>query len=65
MMRMLTRPELEDMLQISGASIYRLVKLEQFPPPLKIGLAAVRWHPDDVRDWLESRPKITELDGNS
>ena len=65
MERLITRPELEDMLQISGASIYRLVKIGAFPPPLKIGLSAVRWHPAVIRKWLETRQQITDFDGNS
>ena len=65
MERMLTRPELVEALQISGATIYRLVKIGKFPPPVRIGITAVRWHPADIQKWLESRKQINQIDGNS
>ena len=65
MERLLRRTELEEILGLSRASIYRLIALGRFPAPLKIGISAVRWHPQDVRDWLAARPRITDLNGDN
>ena len=38
------------------SSIYRLMQDGDFPPPVRVGLAAVRWKESDIMGWLESRP---------
>jgi prophage regulatory protein len=37
------------------SSIYRLVKLGQFPAPIKLGARASAWVDSEVRGWITGR----------
>ena len=52
--------EVAAMVRISIPTIYRLVKLKQFPAPIRVGAAAMRWKTEEMRDWLDSRPRTTD-----
>ena len=54
--RLLRRPQVEEITGISHSSIYRLIQDGDFPRPVKVGSAAVRWRSSDITAWLESRP---------
>ena len=54
--RLLRRREVEEITGMSRSSIYRLMQSGEFPPPVRIGPAAVRWRASDITGWLESRP---------
>lgn len=54
--RLLRRREVEEITGLSRSSIYRLMQKDEFPRPVKVGPAAVRWRESDIADWLESRP---------
>ena len=53
---LMRRPEVEKAVDLSCASIYRLMSEGQFPRPIRTGKRAVRWKAEDVADWLDSRP---------
>ena len=55
--RLLRRREVEEITGLSRSSIYRLMQDGQFPRPVKVGSAAVRWRASDITAWLESRPE--------
>ena len=57
--RLLRRPEVERRCQLGRSTIYRLMRLGQFPEPIKIGRRAVRWSEREVEDWMASRPRAT------
>ena len=44
---------------MSRSHIYRLMQKGDFPRPVRIGPAAVRWRESEVNAWVESRPKAT------
>ncbi len=54
--RLLRRRNVEEVTGLSRSSIYRLMQEGEFPRPVKVGLAAVRWRESDITAWLESRP---------
>ena len=54
--RLLRRREVEKITGISRSSIYRLMPDSEFPRPVKVGSAAVRWRESDITAWVESRP---------
>lgn len=57
---LLNRREVETMISLSRSQIYALMKLGQFPQPVKLGLAnnaAVRWYRAEIEDWLSRRPR--------
>ena len=41
---------------MSRSAIYRAMQDRDFPRPVRVGPAAVRWRQSDIVDWLESRP---------
>ena len=54
--RLLRRRQVEEITGLSRSSIYRLMQDGEFPRPVKVGPAAVRWRSSDIKVWLESRP---------
>ena len=47
-------------LSISKATLYRLIKMGEFPPPLQLGGGSVGW-PETVGDeWIQNRPTTRE-----
>ena len=57
--RLLRRRQVEKITGLSRSSIYRLMQDGEFPRPVKVGPAAVRWRASDITAWLESRPVST------
>ena len=46
--RLLRRRQVEEITSMSRSSIYRLMQDGEFPRPVKIGPAAVRWRASDL-----------------
>ena len=57
--RLLRRRQVEKITGMKRSTIYRLMQEGDFPRPVKIGPAAVRWRESEVNAWVESRPKAT------
>ena len=54
--RLMRRREVERIAGLSRSSIYRLMQEGEFPKPVRVGPAAVRWRASDITAWIESRP---------
>ena len=54
--RLLRRRQIEEITGLSRSSIYRLMQTGDFPRPIRVGPAAVRWKASEITAWLESRP---------
>ena len=59
-----TRHQLEKLLQVSPATIYRWIKEGNFPKPLRLGANMVRWKASDIDAWVIAR-EATNLRGDS
>ena len=57
--RLLTRHEVESRCGISRTTVYRLMRLGQFPEPIRVGQRAVRWPESEIEKWLAERPRAT------
>lgn len=57
--RLLRRREVEKITGMSRSSIYRLMNEGEFPRPVRVGPAAVRWKASYIMAWIESRPVAT------
>jgi prophage regulatory protein len=59
--RLLLRlPEVQSMVGLSRATIYRLVGKGEFPYPVKLTRSAVAWKADDVLAWVNSRMPVND-----
>jgi prophage regulatory protein len=54
-MQMLTCRDLQELLKISKATIYRWVEAGEFPKPLHLGASMVRWRSTDIEKWLADK----------
>ena len=55
--RLLRRDEVLTMCGISLSTLNHLVKIGEFPAPVRISKRAVRWWLSEVIAWMESCPK--------
>ena len=55
--RLLRLAEVERLVGLSRATIYRLMRAGTFPEPLRVGPRAVRWPLSAIEAWAASRPK--------
>ena len=53
--KLLRLPQVIDRIGICKASVFRLVKLGQFPAPIRISDRAVAWVESDLDEWIDSR----------
>ena len=54
--RLLRRRQVEEITGMSRSTIYKMMQNGEFPRPVRIGPAAVRWRASDITAWVESRP---------
>ena len=54
--RLLRPREVERITGLSRSSVYRLMQDGEFPRPVRVGHAVVRWSESDIATWMESRP---------
>ena len=59
--RLLRRREVESLVGLKVAQIYRRMALGTFPLPVKLGPRAVRWKSNEIRAWLESQTERAVL----
>ena len=59
MNRLVRMNELSHIVGYKPWSIYRLIRLGDFPRPVKLGQRAVAWRESDINDWIDSR-EVTE-----
>ena len=57
MPRFLRLAEVLRLTQLSKASVYRKIRRGTFPAQVKVGRRGVRWRADEVREWLDTRPR--------
>ncbi len=55
--RLLTKKQLLEIVPFSYPTIWGLMRRGEFPKALRIGEQRVAWREDEVRQWIESRPR--------
>ena len=48
--------DLQDLLNLSRTTIWRLRQAGEFPQPIRLSANAVGWHAHDIYEWLAKRP---------
>ena len=56
--KILKRPAVEAATGLRRSTLYRLISLDMFPPPVRIGLRAVGWREDQINSWIEQRRPV-------
>ena len=54
----LTTDEVLEYVRISHATMYRLMSLDLFPKPIKLGLRKNGWYRSDIDSWLANRARV-------
>ena len=54
---LLTIKQVQDAVQLTRSSLYRLMKEGRFPIPVKVSARANRWRSDELAAWLDARPR--------
>lgn len=57
--RMLRREEVEAFVGLSSSAIYRMMRRDEFPLPVKIGRKAVRWKRSELVEFLDRCPRAS------
>lgn len=60
-MRILSKPQLKELVLYSPQHVARLEKAGQFPKRVQLGPNRVGWVEDEVLDWLQSRMDSREI----
>ena len=55
MNRVIKISEVKDLTTLSNATIYRLIKLGEFPKQLKLAERSSGWLLEEINNWLESK----------
>jgi prophage regulatory protein len=55
--RILRKPELQSMIGLSDASIWRLEKQNRFPKRIRLGGQSVGWFSDEIENWFDIKAK--------
>lgn len=56
--RLLKASEVIELVPFSIQHIYRLMHRGEFPLAVKVGASRVAWKESEVREWIESRPRV-------
>ena len=62
--RLLTRKQLLEIVPFSYPTLWGMMRRGAFPKALRIGAQKVAWREDEIREWIESRPR-QELKGDA
>lgn len=46
----------------SDSALYRAIKEDDLPKPIRVGGRASRWRKSDILDWIDSRPQGLEYE---
>lgn len=57
--RLLNRAAVLARLGITKTTLYRWMREDGFPAPLRCGARAVRWPASELEAWIASRPRAT------
>lgn len=56
--RLLRIKEVCQRVGLCRASVYNMVRRNDFPAPVQVGAQAVRWRSEDIEKWCETRPEV-------
>ena len=57
---LLARPGFPAPLPFSPSTLWRMVRAEKFPTPIKLSANVTAWRVEDVREWLEAQAGVAK-----
>ena len=57
--RLLRLCEVAHVSGMGKSAIYEMIKIGEFPEPVRVGLRAVRWRESEVQHWISTRPSTS------
>ena len=60
--RLIRLLEVEQRFGLSRSTIYRLMREDRFPLPIRVGPRAVRWSLAELEAWVAAQPRATGED---
>ena len=58
--RLIRLPEVLRLTGLSRSTVYRKLKLSQFPEPIQLGPRSVAWRASDILAWIDTRPLVSQ-----
>ena len=58
---LLTIREIAALFRVNISTIYRLVREKQIPAPIRIGSTSTRWRADEIKQYLDERPRSLDV----
>ncbi len=58
--RLIRLPEVLQLTGLSRTTVYRKIKLSQFPEPIQLGERSVAWRASDILAWIDTRPLVSQ-----
>ena len=58
----LRMPQVLEQVNLSRATIYKMIRRSEFPKPVQIGQRSVGWIVEEINSWLQSRPHTPPRD---
>ena len=62
MTRLLRISEVVSTTGLGRSTVYRLVKENKFPSPVRLSERSSAWREDQIKEWVDSRPVIGQED---
>jgi prophage regulatory protein len=50
--------QVEELTGLSRSTIYRKIANDEFPKPIKTSARASRWRLSEIKEWMESLPRL-------
>ena len=57
--KLLKRVEVQEMVGLKHAEIYKFISQGRFSRPIKISRKCVRWRQNEIENWVEAQPRTT------
>lgn len=55
--KLLTRAQVEGLTALGRSALYRAMREQRFPEPVKVGPRSVRWLLSEVQQWIAALPR--------
>ena len=53
--QMIRKKDVLKMVRIANSTLYRWIAAEEFPKAVKLSAGCVRWHLNEINEWIEAK----------